>query len=292
MRQALTAILLTLATATLAQETQITFKSTEIEPGFFMIEAEGGFGGGNMAILVGDGLVAMVDNGIVPLSSKLYAHANETAGRPVDLLINTHVHGDHTGANNLFVESGTVVFAHDNIRKRLLDDPSGAGGPAGLPSVTFADGVTFHVGDIEARVSHVPLAHTDGDSWVHFPELNIIHAGDVLFHSLFPYIDLDNGGTVAGYLAGQRAILAVADDDTQIIPGHGTLTDKAGMEADHAMLTEAYRRIKALVAEGKSDEEILASKPLADYDADFTWGFISADRLTSTIARDVRSMQK
>ena len=292
MRQALTAILLTFATTAFAQESEITFKSTEIANGLHMIEAEGGFGGGNMAVLVGEDLVAMVDNGIVPLSAKLFAHAGETAGGSVDLLINTHVHGDHTGANNLFVEAGTVVFAHDNIRKRLLVDSAPAGGPTGLPIVTFADGVTFHVGDIEARISHVPLAHTDGDSWVHFPALNVIHAGDVLFHSLFPYIDLDNGGSVAGYLAAQREILAVADDDTQIIPGHGQLTDKAGMAADHAMLSAAYQRIKALVAEGKSDEEILASKPLADYDADFTWGFINADRLTSTIARDVRSMQK
>ena len=285
MRQALTAtlsILAILASAAHAQESEVTFESTELSPGLYVVEARGGFGGGNMAVLVGDGIVAMVDDGIEPLAPKLLEHVQSTAGQPIDLLVNTHVHGDHTGGHTVFAEAGTVMFAHDNIRKRLLDDATPAGGPGGLPVVTFADGVTFHIGDIEARIRHVPLAHTDGDAFVYFPGANIIHTGDVLFHSLFPYIDLDNGGTVAGYLAAQREILALADAGTRIIPGHGERTDKAGMEADHAMLAESYRRVKALVGEGKSADEIVAAKPLADYEPDFTWGFIDAERLIRT----------
>lgn len=284
-RASITALLLALTTSLAAQE--ITFKSTELSPGFFLIQAEGGFGGGNMAVLVGDEIVAMIDNGIVPLSDRLFAHTQETTGRPVDVLVNTHVHGDHTGANVNFRAAGTVIFAHDNIRKRLLQDDSPTGGPGGLPDITYAEGVNFHVGDIEGRIRHIPLAHTDGDSWVHFPDINIIHAGDVLFHSLFPYIDLDNGGTVGGYLAGMREILAVADDETQIIPGHGELTDKAGMQADHDMLAKSYERVRRMVADGMTADEIVAADPLAEYVADFNWQFISAERLIRTIYRDL-----
>ncbi|MEO1203490.1 MAG: MBL fold metallo-hydrolase [Pseudomonadota bacterium] len=285
LRASITALLLALTTSLAAQE--ITFKSTELSPGFFLIQAEGGFGGGNMAVLVGDEIVAMIDNGIVPLSDRLFAHTQETTGRPVDVLVNTHVHGDHTGANVNFRAAGTVIFAHDNIRKRLLQDDSPTGGPGGLPDITYAEGVNFHVGDIEGRIRHIPLAHTDGDSWVHFPDINIIHAGDVLFHSLFPYIDLDNGGTVGGYLAGMREILAVADDETQIIPGHGELTDKAGMQADHDMLAKSYERVRGMVADGMTADEIVAADPLAEYVADFNWQFISAERLIRTIYRDL-----
>ena len=191
-------LLLLMAPAVFAQDAEITFKSTEIEPGIFMVEAVGGFGGGTMAVLVGEDHVAMIDDSMPPLAESLLAHVTETAGRPIDFMINTHVHGDHTGGNAHFAANGTVVFAHDNIRKRLLDDSSGAGGPDGLPVITFGDGVTFHLGNIEARVIHMPHAHTDGDAIIYFPNANVIHSGDILFHAIFPFIDLDSGGTVEG----------------------------------------------------------------------------------------------
>ncbi|MEL7186495.1 MAG: MBL fold metallo-hydrolase, partial [Pseudomonadota bacterium] len=201
------------ATSAVAQNAEITFKSTEIEPGIFMVEGVGGFAGGNMAVLVGDDHVAMIDDSMPPLAGKLLAHVTRTAGGPIDFMVNTHVHGDHAGGNAHFAASGTVVFAHDNIRKRLLEDASGAGGPGGLPIITFGDGVTFHLGNVEARVIHLPGAHTDGDAVILFPDANVIHTGDILFHSMFPFIDLDSGGTVDGYLAAQKKIWSIADDD-------------------------------------------------------------------------------
>ncbi len=254
---------LLLASLAFAEDAEITFVSTEIEPGIFMVEARGGFGGGNMAVLVGDDHVAMIDDGLPPLAQTLQAHVIETAGGPIDFMVNTHVHGDHVGGNAHFAENGTVVFAHDNIRKRLLEDASGAGGPGGLPVITFADGVTFHLGNIEARVMHLPKAHTDGDAAIHFPGANVIHTGDILFHGIFPFIDLDNGGTVDGYIAAQQQLWSMADADTKIIPGHGPLTDKAGMKADIDMLVDGRARVKALLDEGKSIEDIVEANPLA-----------------------------
>lgn len=287
----LTLLLLGLAPLAAAQETEITFKSAEIEPGIFMVEAEGGFGGGNMAVLVGKDHVAMIDDSMPPLAEKLLAHVTATAGGPIDFMINTHVHGDHTGGNARFAETGTVVFAHDNIRKRLLEDASGAGGPSGLPVVTFGDGVTFFLGDIEAHVIHMPVAHTDGDAVIHFPGANVIHTGDILFHSIFPFIDLDSGGTVDGYIAAQKKIHEMADDDTKIIPGHGTLTDKAGLKTDIDMLVESRKRVKALVDAGKNADEIVAENPLASYHDQYNWGFITTERMTRTLIRSLATEQ-
>ena len=275
-----------LATLAHAQDPEITFSSTEIEPGIFMVEAVGGFGGGNMAVLVGDGHVAMIDDGLPPLAETLLAHVTETAGGSIDFMVNTHVHGDHAGGNAHFADNGTVVFAHDNIRKRLLEDSSGAGGPAGLPVITFGDGVTFHLGNIEARVKHMPKAHTDGDAAIYFPGANVIHTGDILFHGIFPYIDLDSGGTVDGYIAAQKNIWSMADDDTKIIPGHGSLTDKAGMKDDIDMLVDGRAKVKALVDQGKSIEEVLEANPLANYDS-YNWEFITTERMTRTFYRSL-----
>ena len=277
---------LLLASLAYAQDAEITFHSTEIEPGIFMVEARGGFGGGNMAVLVGEDHVAMIDDSMPPFAEDLLTHVTDTAGGPIDFMVNTHVHGDHTGGNAHFADSGTVVFAHENIRKRLLEDASGAGGPGGLPVITFGDGVTFHLGTIEARVKHVPTAHTDGDAAIHFPGANVIHTGDVLFHGIFPYIDLDNGGDVDGYIAGQQAIWSMANDATKIIPGHGPLTDKAGMKTDIDMLIDARALVKALIDEGKSVDAVLEANPLAKHDA-FSWGFINTERMTRTLFRSL-----
>ncbi|MBT8103700.1 MAG: MBL fold metallo-hydrolase [Gammaproteobacteria bacterium] len=277
---------LLLASLAIAQDAEITFSSSEIEPGIFMVEAKGGFGGGNMAVLVGDGHVAMIDDGLPPLAEDLLAHVTETAGGAIDFMVNTHVHGDHAGGNAHFANNGTVVFAHKNIRKRLLEDASAAGGSAGLPVVTFGNGVTFHLGNIEARVKHLPRAHTDGDAAIYFPAANVIHTGDILFHGIFPFIDLDSGGSVDGYITAQQEIWSMADDETKIIPGHGSLTDKAGMKADIDMLVDARAMVKVLIEQGKSVDEVLTANPLAKYDS-HSWGFITTERMTRTLIRSL-----
>jgi cyclase len=279
-----------IATPTLAQEAaqapEISFKSTEVSPGIFMVEGVGGFAGGNMAVLVGERYVAMIDDSMAPLAPALLAHVTDTAGRPINFMINTHVHGDHVGGNAHFAETGTVVFAHENIRKRLLPNPDSAGGAGGLPVVTFADGVTFHLDGIEARVVHVPAAHTDGDAFIHFPGANLIHAGDVVFHELFPFIDLDNGGTVDGFIAAQERILSLTNEETRIIPGHGQYTDRDGLEEDIAVLKGAQAKVRTLMEAGLSEEAILEANPLAEYESR-SWPFITTERMTRTLIRDL-----
>ena len=285
MKKLLTALLLITVSTSYAQDFATSFRSIEVVPGIYLVDGADGFGGGNMGLLVGEDYIAMIDDGLAPLAPTLLAFVTETAGRPINFMINTHVHGDHAGGNAHFAENGTVVFAHDNIRKRLLADSSSAGGDGGLPVVTFGDGVTFHLNGIEARVFHIPQAHTDGDAAIFFPGVNVIHTGDLLFNGIFPYIDLDSGGTVAGYIAGQQKLISLADDDTKIIPGHGPLATKADLQRDVLVLTDSQARVKLLVDQGRTIEEILETNPLSVYHEDYNWSFITTERMTRTLYR-------
>ncbi len=281
-------VLLTLVATSATAQYATSFKSTEVVPGIVMVEGADGFGGGNMAILIGEDHVAMIDDGVDPLGATLLAYVlEESGGRPIDFLINTHVHGDHAGGNAHFAENGTVIFAHDNIRKRLLDDSEPAGGDGGLPVITFADGVTFHINGIEAQVFHIPAAHTDGDAAIIFPELNVLHAGDVMFNKLFPFIDLDNGGTVSGYVEGQQHLLTLVDDDTIIIPGHGVLATKADLQRTLMMITDSQARVKLLVDQGKTIDEVLSENPLSVYHDTYDWSFITTEIMTRTLYRSL-----
>ena len=265
-----------------AQQLATTVKSIEVVPGIYMLQGADGFSS-NMGLLVGDDHVLLIDDGMAPISASLMATVQELAGRSADFVVNTHAHGDHIGSNATLAENGTIVFAHDNLRKRLVDDPNPAGGPAGLPVVTFADAVTFHVNGHEAYVFHVANAHTDGDAVIHFPDLNVIDAGDLFFNYMFPFIDLDSGGSVAGYKAGQQQIIDMAGDDTAIIPGHGPLASKSDLQVALDMLIDAEARVKKLVDAGMSQEEVLAENPLADYHDQWNWGFITTERMTKKL---------
>ena len=275
---------LSVAFTAIAQEQNISSKSTELAPGLYMLEGQGGFPGGNLGLITGDDGVVLIDDGLEPLVAVTVAAIESLTGDPIDFVINTHAHGDHVGANEVLHGKGATIVAHENLRTRMVKDGSNR---AALPELTFTDAVTFHLNGHTARVFQVANAHTDGDSVIHFPEVNIIHAGDVMFNHLFPYIDLDGGGSVAGFIAGQKKIIALADDQTKIIPGHGALANKADLQAAVDMLEDAQARVKALVDAGKSQEEVLAENPLADYDDGWSWEFITTERMTETIYRSL-----
>lgn len=281
-------LLLTYGATAGAQDLATALDSEEVAPGIHVLYgADGKFGGGNMALLVGDDEIVLIDDSMQPLAPLVIERATGIAGRPVDFVINTHVHGDHVGGNAALAETGTVVVAHDNIRKRLIADPSPAGGVDGLPVITFGDGISFHVNGMEAKVFHLPTAHTDGDGAIEFRGANVIHTGDLWFHGLFPFIDLDSGGSVDGYIAGQQKIAAMADGDTTIIPGHGPVAGRAELERDTAMLIDSKKRVQALVDQGMDEESIVAAKPLERYHDDYNWGFITTERMTRTLVRDL-----
>ena len=285
-RSALCAALLVGAAIAHAQDIATEIATTEAAPGVYMLNGANGFSS-NMGLLVGDDHVVLIDDGMAPITADLVATVAELADRPIDFVVNTHVHGDHVGSNATLAENGAVIFAHKNIRKRLVEAPDPAGGTGGLPVVTFADGVNFHVNGQDAHVRHVAKAHTDGDAVVHLHGSNVIVAGDLLFNYMFPFIDLDSGGSVRGFVAGQRRIIKMADEETIIIPGHGQLASRADLQAAVDMLVDAEARVEALVIDGKTEEEVLAANPLADYHDTWNWGFITTERMTQTLYRSL-----
>jgi len=274
---------------TLAQDAEIRIRSAEVVPGLYMLDgADDQFAGGNMGLLMGDDGVILIDDGLEVVGPALLAAIAELAGKPVDFLINTHAHGDHVGSNLALYNHGAVIMAHENIRRSMAAATGDEAAPAGaLPSITYGDGVNIYKNGIAIRVIHVASAHTDGDSILYFPDINVIHTGDVLFNGLFPFIDLDGGGSVPGYLAALNSVLALSDANTKIIPGHGPLGGRADAQRARDVLADCLARVKQLVDEGRSEEEIVAANPLDLYHDDWNWGFITTERMTRTLVRSL-----
>ena len=284
-RQLAGALMLLASELLFAQGEEIKVQSTEVAPGLYMLDGvDGKFVGGNMSVLIGADGVFLIDDGISTTGPALLAAIAELTDQPVDFLINTHIHGDHVGSNVALHTHGATIVAHDNIRKRMLEATGDeAAPPEALPQVTFSDSTTFHLNGHTAHVFHVKNAHTDGDAVIHFLDVNVIHAGDVFFNSLFPFVDLDSGGSVEGFLAAQDKLIAMADDDTIIIAGHGALARKADLILARDVLADCHARVRKLVEAGMSEDEIVAKNPLADYHDVWNWSFITTERMTRSM---------
>lgn len=229
--------------------------------------------GGNIGVSAGDDGVILVDDQYAPLTDKIKAAVAGISDQPLRYVINTHFHGDHTGGNENLGEAAVIV-AHDNVRQRLSEGAFIAAfnmtmpphlGP-GLPSVTFNSEMSLHINGDEARIIHAKNAHTDGDSFIWFKGANVIHMGDLMFNGMFPFIDVSNGGSIGGILNALDKAITLADDETLVIPGHGQVTDKAGLIAYKKTMRDMAGIIGKLKAEGKSLEDIQAAKPLAAYE--------------------------
>lgn len=270
-----------------AAQQSATFKSEEISPGIYMLDGKDGFAGGNVVLLVGDDYVVLVDDALTTTAPALIVAATKLAGRAIDFVINTHIHADHVGGNETVAGLGAIIVAHDNIRTRMIPDPKLNTGPGALPVLTFSDAVTLHINGHEAFVFHIEHAHTDGDAAILFRGANVIAAGDILFNNMFPFIDLDNGGSVTGFIAAQKRLLAMANDQTVIIPGHGALGNKADLRRNLEVLIDSELRVKALVDKGMSADDIVAANPLALYHDDYNWRFITTERMTRTLIQSL-----
>lgn len=247
--------------------------------------------GGNIALSAGGDGAFIVDDQYAPMSERIRAAVASVTPRPVRFVLNTHWHGDHTGGNESFGEAGAVIVAHDNVRRRMsteqviaaLGDTVPASPHAALPVVTFADAVTFHVNGDEVHAFHVPPAHTDGDAVVHFRRANVVHMGDTYFNGVYPFVDLSSGGDVEGVIAVADRVLALADDSTRIIPGHGALSSRAELRAFRDMVATVRDRIAARIAAGETLEQVKAARPTADLDARWGRGFTTPERFVETV---------
>lgn len=249
--------------------------------------------GGNVGVSAGADGVFIIDDQYAPMTPALSAAIAGISDAPVRFVINTHWHGDHTGGNENFGKMGAVVIAHDNVRARMSVPQAmeffkrevPASPPGALPVVTFNDSVSLHLNGDDVRVIHVADAHTDGDAIIHFRKANVIHAGDTFFNGWYPFIDADSGGSIAGAMSAIDTMLALSNDSTRIIPGHGPLAGKAELQAYRKMLVETVTRVRTLRAEGRSVDDIVALAPnAADYDATWATSFINPERYIRMIS--------
>jgi cyclase len=206
----------------------------------------------------------------------------------VKFVVNTHWHGDHSGGNEPFGKAGAVIVAHNNVRVRMSTEqvmaafnqtvpPSPA---AALPTLTFPSRATFHWNGNTVNVFHVENAHTDGDSIVHFANANVIHTGDTYMKDTFPFIDRSSNGTIDGFIKASEAVLARSDAGTKIVPGHGDLATRADYQRFHEMLVKVRGNIQTLIDQGKSEDEVVAAKPTAEFDAVWGTGFMMPETFT------------
>lgn len=288
-RQALLAlsgsVALAVAGPSAAQQdfSKVEIKALKLSDSVYMLTGAGG----NMGLSVGADAVFLVDDQFAPLAPKIKAAIARITPKPVQFLLNTHFHFDHTGGNEAFGQQGALIVAHDNVRRRMSTDQliALAGGTStqkaspkvALPVVTVSSDATFHINGDEVHAFHVPRAHTDGDLIVHFRKSDVIHMGDVFFNGSYPFIDLGSGGSPEGVVAAFDRVLALSSDSTRIIAGHGPLATKADAQATRDMLATMVQRVKDLRGAGKSDSEIRAAKPSADFDARWGGGFIKPD---------------
>ncbi len=277
-RHATIAMVLTLTTSTYAAEADrfkdVVVSGIPVSGSVYMLTGSGG----NLAVSIGPDGTLLVDDQYQPLAPKIQAEITRLKGGTPRVLLNTHYHGDHTGGNVAFGAS-TVIIAHDNVRLRLLDADTAR---AGLPLVTFADRVRLHFNDDEIDVIHLPAGHTDGDAFVWFKTANVVHMGDHFFNGRFPYVDVDAGGTVDGYLANVSRVLDMVPADARIIPGHGPLASVVELAEFKDMIEQTRDAVRAELRAGRSIDDVVAAG-VAPRFARFDGGFISQEAWLRTI---------
>jgi cyclase len=247
----------------------VKIETVNIAPGIYMLAGRGG----NVGLTVGVDGAAIIDDQFADMAPKIRAAVTMLSDQPVHFVINTHLHGDHTGGNDAFGKTGAVIIAHDNVRKFLgtaqvnpaNNTPIPARAREALPVITFADSASLHFNDEDLRFTHLPNAHTATDIVVRFTKANVLHMGDC-FTGGFPFIDGNTGGTLDGLIRAHETVLATVDDNTKIIRGHGPLGNKAELQAYHDMLVVVRDRIAKLVKAGKSQDAVVEARLTKEFE--------------------------
>ncbi|UCE58688.1 MAG: MBL fold metallo-hydrolase [Phycisphaerales bacterium] len=248
-------------------------------------------GGGNIGVFVGDDGVLLIDAGYTELSEKTVNAVRAVSKAPIRYVVNTHWHFDHVGGNEALAKTGAIIVGHDNVRTLMseerfitvIDQQISPSPTVALPVITFPDSLTFNFNGDEVRVLHVESAHTSSDSIVYLKKANLVHVGDIMFNGMYPFIDVNADGSIDGLVAAHDKVLALVDDKTKIIPGHGPLADAAGVRAYRDMLATVRDRVRTMITQGKSRDEIIAAKPTKEYDAKWGQSWLDPDTWTGLV---------
>ena len=281
------------ATALYAQQdfSKVDIKVQKVAGTVYMLSGAGG----NIGVSVGDDGVVIIDDQYAPLAPKIQAALKTITEKPVRFIINTHFHGDHTGGNADFAKTGSTIIAHENVRKRLKE---GATIPTAkmtmppaekdaLPLITFNDRASVHLNGEDIRAIHFPAGHTDGDAVIYFTQSNVIHMGDDFVTYGFPFVDVANGGSVSGMIAGVEKVLATAPADAKYIPGHGALCTADDVRAFITLLKDTRAIVADAVKKHQTLDQMKQAHILAKYDEKYGRGFIKTDIWIETLYADV-----
>jgi len=260
----------------------VEIKTTKLTDHTYMLEGAGG----NIGVSVGEDGIFIIDDQFAPLSEKILAAIRSLSDKPLTFLVNTHHHGDHSGGNENMTKAGATIIAHDNVKKRLESEQrDGSYKPKeAIPVISYNDKLTININDEDIAVFHVSNAHTDGDSILYFTESNVLHTGDTYFNGRYPFIDLNSGGSVNGYIEAVKRGLMLIDDDTKIIPGHGSLSNKQEYKNFLKMLETLRDNVQKAIDDGKTKDEITDDTSLtkAYDDLGYGTGYINSERMRLT----------
>jgi len=279
-------ILLITACSTYAQNNQeVIIETQQLSDNVYMLTGQGG----NIGVCVGDQGVFMIDDQFARLTPKILEAIKALSDKPIQFLINTHYHGDHTGGNENIAQQGAKIIAHDNVYKRLSESTPATPKEA-LPVISFNDKLQLHINGEDVLVFHAENAHTDGDALLYFTRSNVLHTGDTFFSELYPYIDLDSGGSINGYIEAVKKALILIDDDTKIIPGHGKLSNKVKYQFFLSMLEDLKTKVLAEIESGKTEDDVAANTAITKTydDLGYSWAFINSERIRRTLYKSLK----
>jgi cyclase len=271
---------------------KVEIKTNKVTDKFYTLDGQGG----TIGVLVGPDGVFMVDTQFAPLSDKIAAAIKQITPQPIKFIVNTHVHGDHTGGDENFGKMGATIISREELRFRLAHPaPQANGQPGvptaavGLPKQTYRGQMTMHMNGEEVQLVAVPRAHTDGDTMVYFPGLDIIMTGDFYRSIQYPNVDRNNGGSLQGLIDGLGMVIGRAGPATKIIPGHGPTVDRSAVVAHRDLVLAVRDRVAPLVAQGKSEDEVVAAKVTADLDAKVQQVATTGERFVRQVYQELKA---
>jgi cyclase len=268
----------------------IDIQTVKIADGLYVLM--GGAAQGNIAVSVGSDGIFLIDSMYAPMHQKIMDALARSPQR-IRYLVNTHLHGDHTAGNEAMAKLGAVIISHENMRKRMAEPQNNAPPAAALPTVTYTDSMTLHFNGEEIYIYHPQPAHTDGDSIIYFRHANVMHVGDVPSSLRYPNIGVNEGGSVDGMIAAAKQVMKIANPDTKIIPGHlGPIVGFKEIQQQLDMFAVVRDRVMSAIRAGKTVEQVVASKPTADFDQGRMGGAITPDRFVTLVYTDLARKAK